>query len=128
DPILGWSPAEGVRSNWINTGPHGIRMNTGLRQGHQALGLISTPHAVVKELGKRGSDPVFRLSAAGGFGEHYAAVGGIPIEPGRYHAVVFAKAGDGHRLRLQLVDNTPTGLIADVDLAKRQAQSTKVGS
>jgi hypothetical protein len=63
----------------------------------------------------------YRLAATGGDGEHYAAIGSLPVNQGTFIAAMEVKPEGTSRYRLQLLSQDGYGLFTDFDLKEGTA-------
>jgi hypothetical protein len=66
----------------------------------------------------------YRLAATGGNTEHFVVINGVPVEAGAHTFSLQVKPAGAKRLRLQMLDASSHGVIADYDLAAVTASLT----
>jgi hypothetical protein len=67
----------------------------------------------------------YQVSATGGSGEHYVAIGGIPVTGGSVITSVEIKAEGTSRARIQLVSESGNGAFTDVNLDRAAFVTTR---
>ena len=62
---------------------------------------------------------VYRLSSAGGSGEHYVGIEMTDSQPGSHVLLLEARRAGSARLRVQIFDSASNGAIGDIDLVSK---------
>jgi hypothetical protein len=96
----------------------------------EALDKVFTPAATaLTRVAGRAADPaVFRLTATGPSGEHYAVSSSLDLGAGLYAVGVDIRVEHGSAVRVMLLDEHQNGPVGDFDFTRDQAVGRRLGT